>query len=154
MFSKRSVIIEKIKAPSRSAKSGVMSDTVTFRYCFIDLGLSVSSWFRIIGSICFNIPFLFNFVMLQQYNCKYYSSFQLENTRLYFLLCPNGRKKSHCMLARRTACSPLTQSSEIFIPPASTGKNFHNARFNGQNIHTVRFNGQNVHTVRHLTARG
>ena len=42
------------------------------------------------------------------------------------LLCPNGRKKSHCMLARRAACSQLRLRDAI---------------------------RRNVHTARHLTAR-
>ena len=41
------------------------------------------------------------------------------------ILCPNGRKKSHCMLARRVACSQLRLSEAI-------GRNVHTARFNGR----------------------
>ena len=36
--------------------------------------------------------------------------------------CPNGRKKSHCMLARRSACSQLRLGDAI-----------------GRNVHTTRF---------------
>ena len=52
-------------------------------------------------------------------------------------LCPSGRKKSHCMLARRATCSQLRLGDAI-----------------GGNVHAARFNGQNSHTERHLTARG
>ena len=53
------------------------------------------------------------------------------------ILCPNGRKKSHCMLARRAACSQLRLGNAI-----------------GRNVHTARFNQKNVHITRHLTVRG
>ena len=41
------------------------------------------------------------------------------------ILCPNGRKKSHCMLVRRAACSQLCLGVKI-------GRNVHNARFKGR----------------------
>ena len=63
--------------------------------------------------------------------------FVLESQeKLKMFLCPNGQKKSHCMLARRAACSQLRLGDAI-----------------GLNAHTTRFNGRNVHTTRHLTAR-
>ena len=52
-------------------------------------------------------------------------------------LCPSGRKKSHCMLAHRAACSQLRLGDVI-----------------GRNVHTARFTRRNVHTSRHLTVRG
>ena len=40
-------------------------------------------------------------------------------------LCPNGRKKSHCMLVRRAAWSQLCLGVKF-------GRNFHTAHFNGR----------------------
>ena len=40
-------------------------------------------------------------------------------------MCPNGRKKSHCMLVRRAACSQLCLGVKI-----------------GRNVHTTRFKGR------------
>ena len=42
-----------------------------------------------------------------------------------FILCPNGRKKSHCMLVRRAACSQLCLGVKI-------ARNVHTARFKGR----------------------
>ena len=42
-----------------------------------------------------------------------------------YTLCPNGRKKSHCMLVRRAAWSQLCLGVKI-------GRNVHTARFNGR----------------------
>ena len=53
------------------------------------------------------------------------------------LVCPNGRIKSHCIFARRAACSQWRLGDET-----------------GRHVHTARFNGQNVHIARHLTAHG
>ena len=41
------------------------------------------------------------------------------------ILCPNGRKKSHCMLVRRAAWSQLCLGVKM-------GRNVHTARFNGR----------------------
>ena len=40
-------------------------------------------------------------------------------------MCPNGRKKSHCMLVRRAACSQLCLGVKI-------GRNVHTAHFKGR----------------------
>ena len=53
-----------------------------------------------------------------------YNFFSTGGSKMDF--CPNGRKKSHCMLARRAACSQLRLGDAI-------GRNVHTARVNERN---------------------
>ena len=58
--------------------------------------------------------------------CKVTSSiFVIYTYTQQFILCPNGRKKSHCMLVRRAAWSQLCLDVKI-------GRNVHTACFNGR----------------------
>ena len=84
------------------------------------------------------IGYVKSFILLSEHQ-KYTRASILKISSLEIYLCPNGRKKSHCMLVRRAACSQLclgVKIGEMFIPPASKGDNVHTARFNGQNQDT------------------
>ena len=64
--------------------------------------------------------------------------------RMVFCIQTGGKTRIACLRVERHAanCVSASQSSEMFIPSASTGETFH----------TARFNGQNINTPRHLTA--
>ena len=66
---------------------------------------------------------------------NWYTEFKSVFWDAHVILCSNGRKKSHCLLATRAACSQLRLGVAI-----------------GRNVHTIRFNRKNVHIARHLTA--
>ena len=60
-----------------------------------------------------------------------------------------GKSRIACLRVERHAvnCASVTQSGQMFIPPAPTGENVHTTGFNVRNVHTARFNGQNVYTA-------